>query len=411
MRKHLRPLSVIASTVALLSLGLSAPAIAAPPNVDWNRSNIAVNLGGQVDGGYLDAQGAVFDGTGQIVIDIDGAFTSGNSLMKDSAGLSKVAGEYCFGLDAPKTAWPNLCQTTNQISSSYLYATPSYFSTLPGSSTPNPACVSSAGTPCHDYHGTATAGAAVGQAGKRWELNSDGSYTIVSTAGAAVGAKVVQVKVGGGTTTGVNDSFGWSGESVVNALNWIDAVGSESAQFKGRIAAINLSVSGAPLSSGGSCTGLGQAIDTVAGRLKAKGIAVVMAAGNDGLAGVGTWNCGANVITVGATSAVSPGTLSSYSNRGPSTRLYAPVGEGNATTRDGVLLPWKSSGTFYVMGTSFASPQVAGAFAVLRQKFGATPTVDQLAAHLAATGGAVSGLPAGQQGKVINVRAALSGTP
>ncbi|MEY9953671.1 S8 family serine peptidase [Leifsonia sp. EB34] len=328
--------------------------------------------------------------------------------MKDANGKSKVAGEYCFGYGADPNGWSSLCETPTVINTPYLYKGPTEFSALPKSSAPSSRCVDASGNPCHDLHGTATAGAVVGQPGVRYELAPNDDYIPVSTAGAAVGAKVVQVKVGGGTTTGANDSYGWQGDSVANALHWIDMIESEQL-YRGKVAAVTLSVSGNPIGVDGKCSAIGQSVDAAAGKLKAKGIAVIMAAGNDGLDSVGSWNCGKNVITVGATKTLQAHARASYSNYAASTRLYAPVGEGDYVKRDGVLLPYKSSGTFYAMGTSFAAPQVAGAFAVLREKFGSKPTVDQLADVLAKTGAPVDGAPA--TARDINVKAALNATP
>ncbi|MFE4469391.1 S8 family serine peptidase [Leifsonia sp. NPDC056824] len=411
MRKSITRGVIGAAVVAPIVLSSGVAAVAAPENDQWTRSNIAMNLGADASGAYTDASGARFDGSGQLVFDLDGAFTGGNSLMKDARGYSKVAVELCFGLAADKTAWPNLCEVTNVIDDSFLYAGPSFYSSLDGKAAPSSRCVNAEGNPCHDVHGTATAGAVVGQPGVRWELNADGSYTQVSTAGAATGAKVVEVKIGGGTTTGVNDAHGWSGESIVNALNWIDSVATTQSTYRGKIAAVTMSVAGNPIGAGGTCSTIGRAIDDAAGRLKAKGIPVIMSAGNDGLDSLGAWNCGKNVITVGATKTLEPHVRASYSNHAASTRLYAPVGEGDYLKRDGVLLPYKSAGTFYAMGTSFAAPQVAGAFAVLREKFSYGPTVDQLVELLAKTGTPVTGSGSPASARDIDIRAALNATP
>lgn len=411
MRKSITRGLVGAAVVAPIVLSTGVSAVAAPESDQWTRSNIAMNLGADASGAYTDARGARFDGTGQIVFDIDGAFTGGNSLMKDADGKSKVAGEYCFGLTADKSDWANLCETTNVINTAYLYKGPSYFSSLPGSSAPSQQCVDGPNALCHDFHGTATAGAVVGQPGVRWDPNTDGSDIQVSHAGAATGAKVVQVKVGGEDSIRGKERSGWSAESLVNALNWIDNVGTTQAAYRGKIAAVTMSVEGGALGVNGACSTIGQAIDAAAGRLKSKGIAVIMAAGNQNVNALRSWNCGKNVITVGATKTLEPHVRASYSNHDVSTRLYAPVGEGDYSKLDGVLVPYKSKGTGYMMGTSFAAPQVAGAFAVLREKFAYDPTVDELVELLAKTGTPVTGPDSPASARDINVRAALNATP
>ena len=104
----------------LCTAGVSA--VAAPEDdKSWDKSNIAMNLGADKSGSYMDAAGSTFNGSGQIVFDIDGAFTGGNPLMKDANGKSKVAGEYCFGFGADPNGWSSLCETTNVINTPYLY--------------------------------------------------------------------------------------------------------------------------------------------------------------------------------------------------------------------------------------------------------------------------------------------------
>lgn len=76
-----------------------------------------------------------------------------------------------------------------------------------------------------------------------------------------------------------------------------------------------------------------------------------------------------------------------------------------------MLPPWKSAGAFYAQGTSFAAPQVAAVFAVLREKFGSAPTVDQLVNLLANTGVRVTGPHSPAAAREINIRAALDSAP
>src|SRR6185437_9252248 len=67
----------------LCTAGVSA--VAAPEDdKSWDKSNIAMNLGADKSGSYMDAAGNTFNGSGQIVFDVDGAFTGGNPLMKDA---------------------------------------------------------------------------------------------------------------------------------------------------------------------------------------------------------------------------------------------------------------------------------------------------------------------------------------
>ena len=153
-------------------------------------------------------------------------------------------------------------------------------------------------------------------------------------------------------------------------------------------------------------------MDAIAAQLVSKNVAVIMSAGNDGDAGIGTWNCGPNVIRVGATDVNQPRVPADYSNVSERIPLYAPVGDGDCTDSNCLLAPYADYGSLYVAGTSFASPQVAGAFAVLREKWGPGPSVAALSSLLRNSGQPVVGARVqGAAGSVINIGAALSANP
>ncbi|QIK64378.1 S8 family peptidase [Leucobacter viscericola] len=406
----------------------------------WNKSNVSVLLGGEVDGGYIDRDGKKWDGSGQVVIDIDGAFMTGNPVFFDRAGNSKFAGDACFGTIDPTDGsdpnhWANLknlCQTGSQFDLPYLYES-AHISVQPGSAAPSLDCLlpleGGGSEPCHASHGAGTAGAIIGQAATR----SEGSHkdlgimdeAVVSSVGAAPGAQVFGIKVGGGMGP---ERWGWSVPSLINALEWVDRMlgaggGTRLNEHRlgGKVVAITMAISGSGTFSQETCgnSSLGKRINEVAGRLKKKGVAVVMSSGNEGLPVLRHLDCGENIITVGATTTIVPHQRATYSNFHPSTVLYAPVGgkakNGTCTAldgaRDAILLAYKDKGFQYWCGTSFAAPQVAGAFAVLRQKFGDEPTVDELTALLAKTGAPLVGQDAPPAARDINVKAALNGTP
>lgn len=393
---------------AVLALGATAPAHGTGSTTEWPTTAVAYNLGGDLNGQYADGSGISYTGADRIVVDIDGAFTAGNPLLSAPDGASKIAGEVCIGQPADLTPFPTLCANASApIQPSWPGSNPMYFSTLNGASRPSNSPVNSctdAGNFCHDVHGTATAGTIVGQPGSRFE-----GFDKVYTTGAAVGAKVFQIKIGGGNSQ--TGRIGWPHESVVDGLDWVNYVLTTWPAYAGKIAAVNLSVSGGALPDGSTCGADGARIDAAAARLKQKGIAVVMAAGNDGINGVGTWNCGPNIIRVGSTDIAIPRTLASTSNRSEAIQLYAPVGDGDYQNHNAPLVPWKSNGTFYATGTSFAAPQVAGAFAVLREKFGNAPTVDQLTSLLQRTGTTLTGNDAPANAVDLNITAALHNTP
>ncbi|WP_322105651.1 S8/S53 family peptidase [Paraburkholderia sp. J41] len=376
------------------------------------------NLGGSLNGTYTDRNGKTFDGTGWIVADIDGAFRPDNPVFKTAAGQSKVLVEACFGQKL-ETTWGSLCKTQAWINRP-LPGDPSagyWFSAASGvsapSDSPDNSCRDSSNpeTPqyCHYYHGTATAGIMVGQQTARYE--ADGTHFFY--AGVAPGARVMTFKIGGGTGSASNS--GWPINSVIDALDYVArALGNGDIGLP-QIAAVNISANGSSIAGELPCgTGSdGARIDALAGQLKAAHIAVIMNAGNDAVnGGTGTWTCGKNVIVVGATGIIDPTVPTSYTNISQKVSLFAPVGSGDRASGDITLAPWAGAGSFYVRGTSFAAPQIAAAFAVLRQKFGQGPSVDALVQLLKSTGTPLTGQRAGLAAPgavVINIKAALNG--
>jgi serine protease len=387
---------------------------------DWpSTATIPYNLGGTVNGVYTDRNGKSYDGTGYIVVDIDGAFRNDNPVFKDSLGRSKIAGEVCIG-QRTGTDWLSLCKLQSWVSrplpgdpSAGYYVASQSGASLP-SDAPDNSCRDTANSDspqyCHYYHGAATAGIMVGQPTVRW----DDANTKLMYSGVAPGGSVITVKIGGGT--GTDGPQGWPINSVVDALNYVNSTLLARADIGSKIVAVNISASGKSIAGSLPCAtgGDGARIDAVAGVLRAKGIAVVMSAGNDSVNGTGTWTCGNNIIPVGAAGIRSVTTPTSYTNLSQKVSLFAPVGTGDRASGDFVLAPWAGNGSYYVWGTSFASPQVAAAFAVLRQKFGTAPSVDSLVRLMQTTGTPLDGDRAGLAApgaSVLNIRAALNGTP
>ncbi|MEZ5243824.1 MAG: S8 family serine peptidase [Acidimicrobiales bacterium] len=120
------------------------------------------------------------------------------------------------------------------------------------------------------------------------------------------------------------------------------------------IAAVNLSLGGPP----GDC--VSAAWEDIVDRLAGAGIAVVAASGNQGWAGSLTFPaCLAGVVSVGAST--SDGEVAPFSNTGPDLDLLAP-GSPITTT---ALTSHDPSGFATQQGTSFSSPHVAAAFALV----------------------------------------------
>ncbi|MGK8207538.1 S8 family peptidase [Burkholderia cenocepacia] len=186
----------------------------------------------------------------------------------------------------------------------------------------------------------------------------------------------------GGTTSDIADAMRWAAGIPVNGVP----------NNPTPVKVINLSLGGV-----GACsTTFQQAIDDVT----AKGVTVVVAAGNDGLSTGQDQpaNC-RGVISVGATDAT--GRRASFSNFGTDVSLSAPGVNILSTSNAGTTTP--GADTYDTdNGTSFATPQVSGVVALMLAMNGnLTPAQIQQklqggtrAAKLAA-GTACTALPAG----------------
>ncbi|MEU6730871.1 S8 family serine peptidase [Nonomuraea wenchangensis] len=95
-------------------------------------------------------------------------------------------------------------------------------------------------------------------------------------------------------------------------------------------------------------------------KLRAAGVATVVAAGNNGYAdAISAPACVSSAVAVGSTT--DQDTISGFSNRGPLLDLFAPGTDIVSS------VPGDTFGS--LSGTSMAAPHVAGAFAVMRQAF------------------------------------------
>jgi len=123
------------------------------------------------------------------------------------------------------------------------------------------------------------------------------------------------------------------------------------------IAAVNLSLGGDPFTS--YCDSSFPPYKSEFDTLQSAGIAPVVAAGNDGYTNaIDAPACVSSAISVGSTD--DSDVVSSFSNRASFLSLMAP-GENVESSVPG-------GGTSTGSGTSFATPAVSGAFAILKQK-------------------------------------------
>lgn len=189
----------------------------------------------------------------------------------------------------------------------------------------------------------------------------------------------------GATLIGVQVFTGYSGETEPGAydsdiLNGMNQVYAWRNQFN--IAAINMSLGGSTYS--GQCDNAFPAYTSIINTLLSANIATVIATGNNGTKNsISTPACISSAISVGATTKTD--VLASFSNNNAFVDLYAPGSDILSS-----VYPTPSYNGYWdsYSGTSMATPGVAGAFAVMRQRF-PTLNVAQILTRLHQTGRAI----------------------
>jgi len=295
-----------------------------------------------------------------------------------SSGAAKVVSEACysgFGISDPRIQ--RLC---------------------PGNAAAS--TVTNSGLNCTGFdgcdHGTHVAGIAVGEGLAFGGVASRANLIAMQVFTGLVNLTGDDLSLCGGATRCILSSD----SDIINGMERVFAL-----RNTHNIAAVNFSLGGGRFAS--SCAGENTAFTATVARLKAAGIAVIAATGNEGLSGsLASPACIPDVIAVGATSDFT-GTRfgfsfeldvpTFYSNTHPLLDLYAP---GSA-----IQSSVPGNGFEEFDGTSQATPHVAGAFAVLKQ---ANPdaTVDQLEALLKSVGPDVVS-PAGTVRKRLDLGRAL----
>jgi len=232
------------------------------------------------------------------------------------------------------------------------------------------------------WHGTHVAGTIAA-------LTNNGT----GVAGIAYGAKIVPVRVlgkCGGYTSDIADGIIWASGGTVSGVPNIAA----------RAQVINMSLGG-----GGACDTTTQ--NAINGA-RSRGTVVVVAAGNESqnASNSSPANC-SGVITVAATNR--SGGRASYSNYGTIVDVAAPGGDSGAailsTLNAGTKGPGADSYAGY-MGTSMATPHVAGVVALMLSKNSAL-TPDDVEARLKSSVRAFPASCSGCGAGIVNASAAV----
>lgn len=210
-------------------------------------------------------------------------------------------------------------------------------------------------------HGTGMAGVAA--------MDYSGTSGVASDGGMARRAKILPIQAFRLDTGSDVARINSSSSDLLAALEWL-AQQADTDAYRGKIAAVNLSLGGGSYSS--ACDGdyIPSLFKTAFENLRAKGILPVVAAGNEGnRSAVSFPACVSNAVAVAASRLNNVG-LAGYSNFSAQVKVIAPGGDFDGSGRYAVPSLCADTGSFdcwqIVAGTSPATAFVTGTVATLR---------------------------------------------
>ncbi len=260
----------------------------------------------------LAAWNAGHDGTGQTVAILDTGVATTHPFLS-----GKTVAEACFSSAAG--GYISLCPSGNNLQ----------IGLGAGVNCPDTGC----------YHGTHVAGIAVG---KRGVIGADAG-------GMAPGASLIAIQVFVKDCSVAPCDLVAFTSDILLGLDYVYSL-----RNTYRIAAINLSLAGAPTAA--PCDTYSPSLAASINSLRAANIATVIAAGNDGNANLVSFPaCISSAISVGSTT--KGNAVSSFSNGGAALDLFAPGSSIYSSLPGG--------GFGYASGTSMATPHVTGAWATV----------------------------------------------
>lgn len=293
-----------------------------------------------------------FSGAGQAIAVLDTGVDKYHVFLRN-----KVVSEACYSTDNPLQNIFSLCPARATVST----ATNSGLQCSP------------AINGCD--HGTHTAGIAAG------------SYPDSNLFGVARDAQVIAVQV----FSEVRNAGDCSPDPAPCLINFTDDLnrGLQRVQAVSgtyNIAAVNLSLGGGSYTT--QCDGVDPLTTNVIATLRSYGIATVVASGNDGNPNAISFPaCISSAVSVGSTrdSTATTGATDTVSNFSNSTSFLSLLAPGEL-----ILSSIPGGGFANFQGTSEATPHVAGAFAILKQRINNTPhnqiLVDRILRVLQGTG-------------------------